>query len=39
MLRAWPLPQMARFFEHEVGVPLALEAETGKLFPESNRRA
>ena len=37
MLRAWPLPHMVRFFEHEVGVPLALEADTGKLFPRSNR--
>jgi hypothetical protein len=37
MLRAWPLPQMVRFFEDEVGVPLALEEESGKLFPRSNR--
>ena len=37
MLRAWPLAHMARFFEQDVGVRLALEAETGKLFPESNR--
>lgn len=37
MLRAWPLAQMVRFFEQEVGVPLALEAESGKLFPQSNR--
>lgn len=37
MLRAWPLPQMVRFFEDEVGIPLALESETGKLFPRSNR--
>jgi hypothetical protein len=28
---------MVHFFEHDVGVPLALEAETGKLFPRSNR--
>lgn len=37
MLRAWPLTQMVRFFEEDVGVPLALEAESGKLFPRSNR--
>jgi len=37
MLRAWPLARQRRFFEDEVGLPLALEAETGKLFPRSNR--
>jgi predicted Rossmann fold flavoprotein len=37
MLRAWPLAQMVRFFEEDCGVPLALEAESGKLFPRSNR--
>ena len=37
MLRAWPLAQMVRFFEEDVGTPLALEAESGKLFPRSNR--
>ena len=37
MLRSWPLPHMVRFFEDDVGVALALEAETGKLFPRSNR--
>jgi hypothetical protein len=37
MLRAWPLPRMVQFFEHDLGIPLALEAETGKLFPRSNR--
>jgi predicted flavoprotein YhiN len=37
MLRAWPLPRMVQFFEHDLGIPLALEAETGKLFPQSNR--
>jgi predicted Rossmann fold flavoprotein len=37
MLRAWPLAAQRRFFEDEVGVPLALEEETGKLFPRSNR--
>lgn len=37
MLRAWPLAAQRRFFEEEVGVELALEEETGKLFPRSNR--
>ena len=37
MLRAWPLAQMVRFFEEDAGIPLALEAESGKLFPRSNR--
>jgi predicted Rossmann fold flavoprotein len=37
MLRAWPLAHMVRFFEQDAGVPLALEAESGKLFPRSNR--
>jgi predicted Rossmann fold flavoprotein len=37
MLRAWPLPDMVRFFEQDVGIPLALEPESGKLFPRSNR--
>lgn len=37
MLRAWPLAAQRRFFEEEVRVALALEEETGKLFPRSNR--
>ena len=37
MLRAWPLAAQRRFFEDEVGLPLALETDTGKLFPRSNR--
>jgi predicted Rossmann fold flavoprotein len=37
MLRSWPLAEQIRFFESEVGIPLALEPETGKLFPRSNR--
>ena len=36
-LRSWPLTEQRRFFEEDVGLPLALEAETGKLFPRSNR--
>jgi predicted Rossmann fold flavoprotein len=37
LLRAWPLAEQRRFFETELGIPLALEPETGKLFPVSNR--
>lgn len=37
MLRSWPLAEQQSFFERELGLPLALEPETGKLFPVSNR--
>src|SRR5690625_3711783 len=37
LLRSWPLAEQRRFFEDEVGLRLALEQETGKLFPVSNR--
>jgi hypothetical protein len=37
MLRSWPQAEQRRFFESELGIPLALEAESGKLFPASNR--
>lgn len=37
LLKSWPLSEQRRFFEEEVGLPLALEAETGKLFPRSDR--
>jgi predicted Rossmann fold flavoprotein len=37
MLRAWPLVAQREFFERDVGVPLMLEEETGKLFPVSRR--
>jgi predicted Rossmann fold flavoprotein len=37
MLRSWPLSQQRAFFEDDLGVPLALEADSGKLFPASNR--
>jgi predicted flavoprotein YhiN len=36
ILLSWPLPEQRSFFEEEVGLALALEAETGKLFPASN---
>ncbi|HWZ86395.1 MAG TPA: NAD(P)/FAD-dependent oxidoreductase, partial [Thermoanaerobaculia bacterium] len=37
MLRSWPLREQILFFENELGVPLAAETESGKLFPASNR--
>jgi len=37
MLRSWPLTAQRAFFEDEVGIPLALEEATGKIFPASNR--
>lgn len=37
MLRSWPLADQRAFFEHELGMPLELEEETGKLFPSSHR--
>jgi predicted Rossmann fold flavoprotein len=37
MLRSWSLVQQRNFFERDLGVPLTLEADTGKLFPASNR--
>src|SRR5918993_1988696 len=37
MLRAWPLHEQRAFFEHDLDIPLALEEESGKLFPRSNR--
>ncbi|MFA5909055.1 MAG: aminoacetone oxidase family FAD-binding enzyme [Vicinamibacterales bacterium] len=37
MLRSWPLREQRAFFEGDLGIPLALEAGSGKLFPRSNR--
>jgi predicted Rossmann fold flavoprotein len=37
MLRSWPLHEQRAFFEGDLGIPLALEEESGKLFPQSNR--
>ena len=37
MLRSWPLVEQRAFFEEDLQLPLALEEETGKLFPVSNR--
>jgi len=37
MLRAWPLHEQRAFFERDLRIPLALEKDSGKLFPQSNR--
>ena len=37
VLRSFPDRAQRRFFEGELDLPLALEEETGKLFPVSNR--
>ncbi len=37
MLGSWPQAGQRQFFERDLGLPLALEPETGKLFPASNR--
>jgi len=37
LLLSWPLRDQRRFFEERLGITLALERETGKLFPVSNR--
>jgi predicted Rossmann fold flavoprotein len=37
MLRTWPLREQIAFFENELGLPLAEEAESSKLFPKSNK--
>jgi len=37
LLRSWPLGAQREFFEREIGVPLAYEAETRKWFPASGR--
>jgi predicted Rossmann fold flavoprotein len=37
MLRSWPLHEQRAFFEEDLVIPLALEEESGKLFPRSNR--
>ena len=37
LVRSWPLADQIAFFEREVGVRLAEETESAKLFPASNR--
>lgn len=37
IVRSWPLAEQVAFFEHDVGVRLVEETESGKLFPASNK--
>jgi predicted Rossmann fold flavoprotein len=37
ILRSWPLAEQRSFFEAELGMPLELEEESGKLFPSNHR--
>ena len=37
IVRSWPLAEQIAFFEKELSLPLAEEAESAKLFPVSNR--
>jgi len=37
MLLSWPLQEQIAFFQDDLGIPLVLEEETGKLFPAANR--
>ena len=37
LLLAWPLREQRPFFERELGMPLDLEPDTGKLFPSSHK--
>ena len=35
IVRSWPLDAQIAFFEREAGIPLVEEADSGKLFPQS----
>jgi hypothetical protein len=37
LLLSWPLAEQRSYFEDDLGIPLELETESGKLFPASNR--
>jgi predicted Rossmann fold flavoprotein len=37
IVRSWPLDAQIRFFEHDLGIALELEAESLKLFPASHK--
>ena len=37
ILKSWPLEAQIRFFNERLGLELILEAESGKLFPRSNK--
>jgi predicted Rossmann fold flavoprotein len=36
IVRTWPLHEQVAFFERDVGIPLAEEEESGRLFPASH---
>ena len=37
IVRSWPLPEQIAFFEEDLGIPLAEQVGTAKLFPVSNK--
>lgn len=37
IVRSWPLHEQIAFFENDLGIPLAEEPESAKLFPQSNK--
>ena len=37
VFKTWPLEQIQMFFEYELNLPLKVEADTGKLYPSSNK--
>ncbi len=37
LFRTWPVGEVRGFFERDLGIPLVLESETGKLFPASEQ--
>src|SRR4029453_4573837 len=37
MVKSWAVYEQRAFFENDLQIPLALEEESGKLFPKSNR--
>ncbi|MFI5206423.1 MAG: NAD(P)/FAD-dependent oxidoreductase [Gemmatimonadales bacterium] len=37
IIRSWPLSEQRAFFEQDLGIPLAEETESAKLFPVSNK--
>jgi len=37
IFRSWPLDEVRRFFEVDLGLPLKLEPESGKLFPVAGK--
>ncbi|MEM7263055.1 MAG: aminoacetone oxidase family FAD-binding enzyme [Planctomycetota bacterium] len=37
LFRTWPLDDVTAFFQNDLGVPLTIEPETGKVFPRSQK--